>query len=69
MAHLGWTEDAVSGSGICERGFTVERQGQAIPGVVWHPAAPSGPRAGQQRLLVRHQRHEQQRLLRQWPHY
>src|SRR2546428_1307075 len=44
MAHLCWTEDAVNGSGICERGFTVERQGQAIPGVVWHPAAPSGPR-------------------------
>ena len=44
MAHLDWTEDAVSGSGVCERGFTVERQGQAIPGVVWYPAAPSGPR-------------------------
>ena len=44
MAHLCWTEDAVSISGICERGFAVERQGQAIPGVVWYPAVPSGPR-------------------------
>src|SRR5207244_9277306 len=44
MAHLRWTEDNVSVSGICERGFTVERQGQTIPAVVWHPAAPSGPR-------------------------
>src|SRR5262247_3729558 len=44
MAHLGWTEDVVSGSGICERGFTVERKGQIIPGVVWHPATSSGPR-------------------------
>src|SRR5947209_5808129 len=42
MAHLDWTEDAVSGSGICERAFTVERKGQAIPGVLWYPAAPSG---------------------------
>src|SRR5438128_3116585 len=44
MAHLDWTEDAVSVSGVCERGFTVARQGQAIPGVVWYPAALSGPR-------------------------
>src|SRR5215475_8275108 len=45
MAHLSWTEDAVSGGGISERGFAVERKGQIIPGVVWHPAAPSGPRS------------------------
>ena len=44
MAHLCWTEDAVNVSGICERGFAVERKGQTIPGVVWYPAAPSGPR-------------------------
>src|SRR4029434_874304 len=44
MAHLSWTENAVSGSGICERGFAVERKRQIIPGVVWHPAAPSWPR-------------------------
>src|SRR5438270_10421507 len=44
MVHLRWTEDDVSVSGICERGFTVERQGQTIPGGVWHPAAASGPR-------------------------
>ena len=44
MVHLDWTNDTVSVSGVCERGFTVERQGQAIPGVVWHPAVPSGAR-------------------------
>src|SRR5262245_36792990 len=44
MAHLGWTGDAVSVSGVCERGFTVERKGQTIPGVLWHPSALSGPR-------------------------
>ena len=44
MAHLEWTEDAVNGDGICERGFAVERKGQTIPGVLWYPAAPSGPR-------------------------
>ena len=44
MAHLCWTDDAVSVGGVCERGFAVERKGQAIPGVVWHPAAPPEPR-------------------------
>ena len=44
MAHLVWTDDTASVSGVCERGFTVERRGQAIPGVAWHPAVPSGPR-------------------------
>src|SRR2546421_12598899 len=44
MAHLCWTEEAVRGSGICERSFTVERKGQTIPGVASHPAAPSRPR-------------------------
>ncbi len=44
MARLCWTEDAVGVDGVCERGCAVERQGQVIPGVVWHPAASSGPR-------------------------
>ena len=44
MARLDWTEDARSVNGVGERGFTVERSGHVIPGVFWHPAAPSGPR-------------------------
>ena len=44
MTHLCWTEDAVRIDAVCERGFAVERQGQSIPGVVWYPATPSGPR-------------------------
>src|SRR5712691_4568422 len=44
MGHLCWTEDAVRVGTSCERGFAVERHGQVIPGVVWYPAAPSGPR-------------------------
>ena len=43
MARLSWTEDAVSVGGVCERGFAVERNGHVIPGVLWYPAAPSGP--------------------------
>ena len=44
MAHVNWSEDAVSVGGVCERGFAVERNGVVIPGVLWHPAAPSGSR-------------------------
>ncbi len=44
MARMGWTEDMVNSGGMCERGFTVERDGQAIPGVFWRPSALSGPR-------------------------
>lgn len=44
MARLGWTEDAVSGGEVRERGFTVECNGHSIPGVLWSPAASSGPR-------------------------
>src|SRR5262245_40034963 len=51
MARLGWTEDAVCAGGVCERGDTVERAGQVIPGVVWYPAAASGPRP---LVLMRH---------------
>jgi dienelactone hydrolase len=44
MAPLNWTEDAVSMGGIAERGFTVERNGHSIPGVLWYPAERSGLR-------------------------
>jgi hypothetical protein len=39
MAHLSWTEDMICVEGVCECGFTVERHGHDIPGVVWYPAA------------------------------
>lgn len=44
MSCLRWTDDAVNAGEVCERGFTVERNGHVIPGVLWHPSAPPGPR-------------------------
>jgi dienelactone hydrolase len=44
MMCLRWTEDAVSTGEVCERGFTVEGNGHVIPGVLWRPSAPLGPR-------------------------
>ena len=44
MARLSWSEDTLSVGGVCERGFTVERNGAVIPGVLWYPAASFGPR-------------------------
>jgi hypothetical protein len=44
MAPPRWTDDAVSVGGVCERGFAVERNGRLIPGVLWLPLEPSGPR-------------------------
>jgi len=44
MARLSWTEDAVCVDGVCECGFAVERDGNMIPGVVWHPTTSSAPR-------------------------
>ena len=44
MAHLQWTADTVRVDGVCERGFAIARHGQTIPGVLWQPASPSGPR-------------------------
>ena len=44
MARLRWTENAVSTGGVCVRGFAVERNGHVIPGVLWHPSEPHGPR-------------------------
>ena len=43
MAHFHWTTEARQVGAACERDFTVERQGQTIPGVVWHPPMASGP--------------------------
>lgn len=45
MAQLLWTQDMLRDDDVCERGFEVKRDGQAIPGVMWSPAAASGPRA------------------------
>jgi len=44
MAPLNWTEDAVNVGGVAERGFTVERNGHSIPGVLWYRAERSGRR-------------------------
>ena len=44
MESLSWTQDTVSVDGVCERAFTVERNGHVIPGVLWHPSQPSAPR-------------------------
>lgn len=44
MPQLRWTGEAVRTGETCERDFTVERAGHAVPGVVWHPARSSGPR-------------------------
>src|SRR5918992_4431151 len=44
MTRLSWSADTLSVGAVCERGFTVERNGVIIPGVLWYPAAPSGPR-------------------------
>lgn len=42
MAQWQWTSDGVAAAGVRERGFTVVRQGQTVPGVLWQPAAISG---------------------------
>lgn len=39
MTQPQWTDETATASGVRERGFTVERGGQAIPGVLWQPAA------------------------------
>ena len=44
MAQLRWTADGVRDGAVCEREFTVERAGQTIPGIVWHPPASPDPR-------------------------
>jgi dienelactone hydrolase len=42
MPQLNWTESASIVDGVSEKGFTIERAGLTIPGVLWQPAAPSG---------------------------
>jgi dienelactone hydrolase len=44
MANLHWTENTNHIEGLCVKGFTVERAGQTIPGVLWQPAAQSAPK-------------------------
>ena len=44
MAQLRWTTDAVRVGGVCEREFSVEREGHFIPGVAWHPGQSADPR-------------------------
>jgi dienelactone hydrolase len=44
MAQLRWTAEATGVGDVCERDFSVERQGHAIPGVVWRPTRSTGPR-------------------------
>ena len=44
MTTWRWVEDAISADGVEERGFEVQRHGQAIPGVLWQPAEPAGPK-------------------------
>jgi dienelactone hydrolase len=44
MTCFRWTEEAVSTGEVCERGFAVERNGHVIPGVLWRPSEPLGPR-------------------------
>jgi dienelactone hydrolase len=44
MARLNWCGDPVSAGEYCERGFTTERGGHIIPGVLWYPARASGRR-------------------------
>lgn len=44
MTQLLWTQDTLRDGDICERGFEIKRNGQAVPGVLWSPAAVSGSR-------------------------
>lgn len=44
MASVEWTTVAHHVGSCCEREFTVARQGQTIPGVLWSPVTATGPR-------------------------
>ena len=39
---LRWTDDGKRSAAVCERDFTIERRGKAIPGVVWQPLRAAG---------------------------
>jgi dienelactone hydrolase len=42
MPNLCWTDDGKRSAAVCERGFTMERRGMPIPGVVWQPLRATG---------------------------
>ena len=42
MPNLRWTDDGKRSAAVCERDFTIERSGKAIPGVVWQPLRATG---------------------------
>jgi dienelactone hydrolase len=42
MPNLRWTDDGTRSAAARERDFTIERQGKAIPGVVWEPLRATG---------------------------
>ena len=42
MQNLRWTDDGKRNAALCERDFIIERQGKAIPGVVWRPLRVAG---------------------------
>jgi len=42
MPNLHWTDDGKRSAAVCERDFTIERRGKAIPGVVWQPLRATG---------------------------
>lgn len=44
MPKLIWTGPATAANGVAERGFSVERHGRAVPGVLWQPTGATGPR-------------------------
>ena len=44
MSNLNWTDDGITADGINARGFAVARNDVTVPGVLWQPAAPAGPR-------------------------
>lgn len=39
---LNWTDNETTGNGFATQGFTVERDGAAVPGAFWRPANVSG---------------------------
>ena len=42
MQNLRWTDDGKRSAEISERAFAIDRQGKAIPGVVWQPLRATG---------------------------
>ena len=44
MASVQWKQDTTHADNVMMRGFTVMREGQAIPGMWWQPAGVPGPK-------------------------